>query len=119
MAFLGAGASRDAGLPNWKELLGRLATTASLDGAVADELAELNPVDQAMILEKRLGGAAGLRERIAELLSGDTYTLTHALLAGLRQATEFVTTNYDELFERAAAAAGMPRRRAPLRARHE
>ena len=107
VAFLGAGASRDAGLPNWRELLGRLATTASLDGPVADELAKLNPVDQAMILEKRLGGAAGLRERIAELLSGDTYTLTHALLAGL-PATEFVTTNYDELFERAAGAAGAP-----------
>jgi hypothetical protein len=107
VAFLGAGASRDAGLPNWNELLARLATTASLDGAVADELAELNPVDQAMILEKRLGGAAGLRERIAELLSGGTYTLTHALLAGL-PTNEFVTTNYDELFERAAGAAGMP-----------
>ncbi len=107
VAFLGAGASRDAGLPNWTELPGHLATTAALDGPVAEELAELNPVDQAMILEKRLGGAEGLRERIAELLSGGTYTLTHTLLAGL-PATEFVTTNYDELFERAADDTGMP-----------
>jgi hypothetical protein len=80
---------------------------ASLEGPSADELAKLNPVDQAMILEKRLGGAAGLRERIVELVAGGTYTLTHALLAGL-PATEFVTTNYDELFELAADAAGMP-----------
>jgi hypothetical protein len=107
VAFLGAGASRDAGLPGWKDLLGRLATMASLEGPVADELALLNPIDQAMILEKRLGGAEALRGRIAELLSDRAYALTHALLAGL-SATEFVTTNYDELFERAADAAGMP-----------
>ena len=65
------------------------------------------PSTRRLILEKRLGGAEGLRERIAELLGGGTYTLTHALLAGL-PATEFVTTNYDELFERAPDAAGMP-----------
>jgi SIR2-like domain len=112
VAFFGAGVSRAAGLPSWEGLLAHLAADAGIDGDVARELAELPLVDQALILENRLGGASGLRERIAALVGGEAYTLAHALLAGL-PATEFVTTNYDELFELAAMAAGMPVVRLP------
>ena len=112
VAFFGAGVSRAAGLPSWDGLLAHLAADAGIDGQVAGELAELPLVDQALILEKRLGGPSALRERIAELVGGDAYTLAHALLASL-PATEFVTTNYDELFELGASAAGMPVVRLP------
>jgi SIR2-like domain len=112
VAFFGAGASRAAGLPNWRELLTLLAERASLDRSSADELAELPLVDQALILEKRLDGPAGLRAAIVELTESASYTLTHALLASL-PATEFVTTNYDELFEAAAEATEKPVVRLP------
>jgi len=112
VAFFGAGTSRAAGLPSWTELLHFLAIEAALDEDAAKELAELPLVDQALILERRLGGPAGFRERIVELVHAESHTLTHALLAGL-PATEFVTTNYDELFELAAQAAGMPVVRLP------
>ena len=112
VAFFGAGASRAAGLPNWRELLTLLATRASLDRSAAKQLAKLPLVDQAIILEKRLGGSEGLRAEIVKLTASASYTLTHGLLAGL-PATEFVTTNYDDLFEAAAEATEKPVVRLP------
>ncbi len=63
-------------------------------------LGHLNPLDQAAIIEKRLGGTQGLQRAIQELFTWDFYALPHALLAAL-PLNEAVTTNYDQLFEMA------------------
>jgi hypothetical protein len=103
--FLGAGVSAGAGLPLWSELLDRLARRAAMDESDRTALRKLPALDQAAVIEKRLGGPDDLRAAVRELSSGDQYGLTHALLASL-PVREVVTTNYDELFELAWEARG-------------
>src|SRR5436190_1063835 len=62
--FLGAGVSASAGLPLWGELLDLLARQAGMDDRERDDLQKLNPLDQAGVIEKRLGGPEGLREAV-------------------------------------------------------
>ena len=68
---------------------------------------ELNVLDQARVLEARLGGRAGLAKRIATDLRLGRPALSHYLLAAL-PGQEAATTNYDRLFEIAADGAGSP-----------
>lgn len=68
---------------------------------------ELDVLDQAEYLERRLGGR--LQREIRALCAVDHYALGHALLAGLH-CREVVTTNFDDLFERAVRAADDPAR---------
>lgn len=103
--FLGAGVSASAGLPLWGELLERLAEKAGMSAAEREALHPLNPLDQAGIIEKRLGGTNGLQQTIRRLFTWDYYALTHALLAGL-PVKEMVTTNYDQLLETALQSQG-------------
>jgi len=111
--FLGAGVSMGAGLPSWGGLLGELAREA---GMTADEIAglgRLSALDQARLIELRLerrgpalGSGRPLGQAIAAALRAcPGYPLAHALLAAL-PVDEVVTTNYDELFERASRAIG-------------
>jgi NAD-dependent SIR2 family protein deacetylase len=98
--FLGAGVSQAAGLPDWKGLLQGLARRAKMSDEECDALAGINTLDQASIVERRLG-----RTELASAVKGllgpfKHYSLTHALLAAL-PVREVVTTNYDQLFEQA------------------
>jgi len=102
--FLGAGVGRSAGLPLWFELLRELADDAGL-GAQRSALDKLNPLDQAQVIEGRMGGTRRLGDAVASRLRTPYYGLIHALLAAL-PVEEAVTTNYDQLFEVASEATG-------------
>jgi hypothetical protein len=103
--FLGAGVSAGAGLPTWKGLLNRLATTAGLmEGGIDAKLGEL---DRARLIERRLDARKiDLRDAIRDFIEpAKRHSLAHALLAAL-PSSEAVTTNYDRLFEAAVHGAG-------------
>jgi len=102
--FLGAGVGRSAGLPLWMELLTELADEAGLSSQ-RKALAKLNPLDQAQVIEGRMGGTRRLGDAVAGKLRTPYYGLSHALLAAL-PVEEAVTTNYDQLFELASEATG-------------
>jgi NAD-dependent SIR2 family protein deacetylase len=97
--FLGAGVSRAAGLPTWNVLLEELAGNSMADDR---EFKKLGPLDQARIIKKRV---PSLGQAVAEKLLGEHYSLVHGLLASL-PLQEVITTNYDNLFEKASQAAG-------------
>jgi hypothetical protein len=108
--FIGAGAGRDVNLPTWRGLLDRLSRTrlGHLNPDERKSLPELDLRDYATLIENDIGRPALLSQIQDQLGSNDVpISLTHALLAslGTRQA---VTTNYDNLFERACAFDGQP-----------
>jgi len=111
--FIGAGLARPAGLPDWKQLLHLLAK----ERISADELKEfdkLNELDRAALIERRLKPGETIGEATARLIleHSQRVALGHALLASL-PVTEVVTTNYDDLFERASSVVGKPCARIP------
>jgi hypothetical protein len=106
VVFLGAGVGMAAGLPSWKTLLTELGHDVGITDATSiDELGRMDPRDAAQVLEKHAGGAdtltALLRRRFTAV---ERPSLAHGLLASL-PIREAATTNYDDLFERAWAAA--------------
>jgi hypothetical protein len=105
--FLGAGISQQAGLPMWKELLERLAGEAAMSKTEIEALMDLrSPLDAAAVLDSRFRKIGHkLRDAVAGMMRSDCFGLGHALAAGL-PVRESVTTNYDNLFERAVVAAG-------------
>lgn len=107
VVFFGAGVGAGAGLPMWGELLEQVAREADLDGTKRTHLKDLDLRDQARVLEVALGGPRRLREAVEKRLERghEHHSLGHALLANL-PAEEFVTTNYDRLFESASGSAG-------------
>jgi hypothetical protein len=104
--FLGAGPSRAAGLPDWKEMLARIAAVPEAGLSAEDRLRFeklASPLDRASILEQRIGHGPPMGEAIRKALGPmHHYALPHALLAAL-PVREAVTTNYDTLFETAWA----------------
>lgn len=103
--FVGAGIGKGAGLPLWAELLDELAIESGIDPALIEGVGAL---DRARLIELHLEHSqlGSLRDLVCRRFgSVRRYSLAHALVAGL-PVNEIVTTNYDELFERAAADAG-------------
>jgi NAD-dependent SIR2 family protein deacetylase len=110
--FAGAGVSTGAGLPLWQELLDGLARTAPEhpDGPLdLERLHKLDVRDQAQVLARRYG-QKDYKAWILERFQSDHYALAHGLLASL-DPHEVVTTNYDNLMEKAF---GHARRQAVL-----
>jgi hypothetical protein len=102
--FLGAGLSRGSGLPDWSELIKRLAA----DLGIAQPVEQLDYLDVAQwYVEDKRFGPAKLADMIRTTL-GDPEgharpTLAHYLLMSL-PVRFMVTTNYDHLLERALTA---------------
>lgn len=102
--FIGAGASVDAGLNDWKGLLLHLAETTGLELTDRRAFLELDPRDQALLIGSGpKAKKAALRQQIARAFQSERYPLTQALLASLR-VDQALTTNYDILYETAFAA---------------
>lgn len=103
--FIGAGVSRDAGLPNWRDLLTAL-HGEELSKAEESSLISLDPRDHATLIELAVGGRVHLLARLArEIGRYERFGLTHSLLASIG-AEQTVTTNYDNLYERACTRPG-------------
>lgn len=98
--FLGAGASAGAALPTWQGLIDGLAHKKGIEGEELERLHHLDLRDQATIVG---ANDPATRADIAARLRTSLYPLTGALLASL-PTREAITTNYDELFEKAVRA---------------
>lgn len=106
--FLGAGTSVGAGLPSWKALLRDVADEAGVmsDGEVLDDLQDLR--DQAALIDARLRQKnSSIHEKLQTALSHSKYSLQHGLISSL-PCDEFITTNVDELFEKACRTNNRP-----------
>jgi hypothetical protein len=106
--FLGAGISAGAGLPLWAKLLDDLASAAEMSAAERKALQRYDFLEQAMLVQQRMEALGfNMKDEIAKRIKASSirFSLQHALLSGLG-VTEVVTTNYDDLFERASSCAG-------------
>lgn len=102
--FIGAGASRGAGLPGWRELLDELAGEVDLDSK-SDAWKHTDNLDQGRLIAQRFEERGQkLVDRISKRLDVPWHSLTHGLLASL-PINEAATMNYDTLFELACDGA--------------
>lgn len=96
--FVGAGVSSGAGLPDWDQLILKMAAEAG-DAIDSERLEVMDSRDQAQVLMAHFGEEE-YRQMIVRAVSSDKYGLSHGLLASL-DPHEVVTTNYDTLLENA------------------
>jgi hypothetical protein len=102
--FIGAGLSKGSGLPDWSELIKRLAADLAIDQPV--EQLDYLDVAQWYAEDKRFGPdklAAMIRTVLGEPESDARPTLAHYLLMAL-PARFVITTNYDHLLEQTLRA---------------
>ena len=111
--FLGAGVAKPAGLPDWKRLLNLLAKER-ISPAELPAFARLSELDRAALIEQRLAPGETMGAATARVIVEHSRKIAvgHALLASL-PVDEVVTTNYDDLFERASVVVGRPCARIP------
>ncbi|MGY1780326.1 SIR2 family NAD-dependent protein deacylase [Geodermatophilus sp. SYSU D01036] len=111
--FMGAGTGVAAGLPTWWGLLDALAARLDVPGG-AEALSRLSPLDAAEVLRRSAhavatsGGSRApgetLGDHVAAVLgTPQRYALAHVLLAALG-TEQVITTNFDDLYERAVQA---------------
>src|SRR5215470_2999367 len=109
--FVGAGVSQAAGLPGWRKFLAQLGAEAVNlnEPGEQEELQALGELDRAAIIQRRLPPGASLGDAAARFIRerARRYGLSHGLLASL-PVEEVITTNYDDLFERASGSIGRP-----------
>ena len=103
--FVGAGLSRAAGYPDWKELLRDIGTELGVD---VDDVADLAALAQWSIQER------GDRSPVLRVVDRDI-GVQHPIPASVSQLARLPirhiwTTNYDELIERALTKIGRPYR---------
>lgn len=114
VVFLGAGVSCGAGLPSWGSLLLEMEADVDLDSNSRKELEVLDFLDRAQLLAKHYRGKSSLGEVVRKAFSQfHRRGLGHTLLASL-PVKEFITTNYDELFELASNDVKRPVRVLPF-----
>jgi SIR2-like domain len=103
--FMGAGVSKGAGLPSWRELLIELGGLTN-PPTTEDQLRSAgDPRDQAKLLERRFRKSGqSLAGHLRTRFDRSKYSLQHGLLSSL-PCDEFITTNVDELFEKASSTA--------------
>lgn len=98
--FVGAGISIPSGAPSWGGLLEALAVEANMNAEDMKSLKDLDYLDQPTILAEEMGEES-FKKAIAKVINQSSrYTPAHALLKSLESPA--VTTNYDDLFEKAA-----------------
>lgn len=104
--FVGAGLSSGAGLPGWGELVAQLARELGLPAADGADNQADRSLDLAQWYRERFGPEA-LAEVVRDTFGGRNRaprpTLAHYLLMSL-SARHVITTNYDDLLERALTA---------------
>lgn len=103
VVFLGAGVSRSAGIPLWRDLLEVAARKMSLSEDDIRSLSHLDLRDQATVISSR--DEVKFLSILQESLASVRYSLLHGLISSL-PVREFVTTNFDQLFELSARSAG-------------
>lgn len=115
--FMGSGVSVSAGGADWAGLIRGLVDRLDLDPELREHLLDptRDALDQAAAIRAffdQKSRGESFHQAIADQLSLPRYGIAPALLAQL-QAEEAITLNYDDLFERAGADVGRPRRVIP------
>jgi hypothetical protein len=103
VVFLGAGVSVAAGVPAWRQLLAQIGTDLGIEASQMTAIRDLDPRDQATVMQQL--HPEGFSSAVQRSLAADRPSLLHGLVSSL-PVKEFVTTNFDTLFERSAETAG-------------
>lgn len=102
VVFMGAGVSVAAGVPAWRQLLEQIGRELGTSPTELEAMSNLDPRDQATVLKQQ--HPDGFAGAVQKAVAAERPSLLHGLLASL-PVKEFVTTNFDELFESAATTA--------------